>query len=286
MSGRAHEGRMHEGRGPTSGGSGVALPVPPLQPDEPPFAVLVDYDGTIAPRDVGDVIVAEHVPGAWQAEAAGYEAGLLGSRHLMEDEVARMPPDAAAMLATAAAQPLDPTFPLLVERARASGVPIEVISDGFGFFIGPALERLGVEDVPVVTSLVEFGPDGRPRISWPNGDPACFVCGTCKRDRVLAHRAAGRRVVFIGDGASDRYAAAYADVVFAKRSLARICLENGWPYRRWADLGEIAGWLDAAVAAWRTDPGSVPAVEARPFTCGAEVWGPGRLDPPGPAGSR
>ena len=65
------------------------------------------------------------------------------------------------------------------------------------------------------------------------------MCGTCKRDRVLAHRAAGRQVVFIGDGESDRYAAGYSDIVFAKRSLVRICLEAGWPFLRWTEFSEI-----------------------------------------------
>ena len=78
----------------------------------------------------------------------------------------------------------------------------------------------------MVTARTTFsGP--RASISFPNGHPTCRVCGTCKRDRVLAHQAAGRAVVFIGDGESDRYAAGYADVVFAKRSLVRICIEAG-----------------------------------------------------------
>ena len=36
--------------------------------------------------------------------------------------------------------------------------------------------------------------------------------------------------MFIGDGTSDRFAAAHADVAFAKESLARICEAEGWPF--------------------------------------------------------
>jgi 2-hydroxy-3-keto-5-methylthiopentenyl-1-phosphate phosphatase len=252
--------------------------VAPLEPGVAPFALLVDFDGTIALTDVGDAIMAAHVPGDWEAEDAAWEAGLLGSRRLMEREVALMPPDPDRLRATAAAEPLDPSFTELVAVARRAGVPLEIISDGFGFFIEPALARLGVPEVPVVTARFGFTPDGRPRIGWPNGNAACLVCGTCKRDRVLAHRAAGRRVVFVGDGASDRYAAAYADVVFAKRSLLRICLENGWPSLRWTGLDEVARWLQAAVTRWQAD-GTAPPEVRRPFICGAEVWGPGRIDP-------
>jgi uracil-DNA glycosylase len=39
--------------------------------------------------------------------------------------------------------------------------------------------------------------------------------------------------------------------VWAKRSLVRICLEAGWPFRRWTEFREIEAWLAETVAAWR-----------------------------------
>jgi 2-hydroxy-3-keto-5-methylthiopentenyl-1-phosphate phosphatase len=171
-----------------------------------------------------------------------------------------------------------------VRRAQAAGVPIEIVSDGFGFFIEPALAALGVPELPVVTARTTF--EGRrPSIAFPNGHPACFVCGTCKRERVLAYRAAGRRVVFIGDGESDQYAAGYSDIVFAKRSLERICLEAGWPFQRWTEFREIEDWLRTTVRAWRADPSTLPRVpDGSPppngIFCGEQVWGIGLIDPP------
>jgi 2-hydroxy-3-keto-5-methylthiopentenyl-1-phosphate phosphatase len=139
---------------------------------------------------------------------------------------------------------------------------------------------LGVPEVPVVTADTTFDPDtGRARIDFPNGHPACFVCGTCKRDRVFAHQAAGRAVVFIGDGPSDRYAAGYSDIVFAKHALVVLCIEQGWPFRRWTELAEVEAWLAGTIAAWRADPASLRAPARHPFFCGPEVWGPGRRDP-------
>ena len=122
-------------------------------------------------------------------------------------------------------------------------------------------------------------------IAWPNGHRACQVCGTCKRQRVLDHQAAGRAVVFIGDGESDRYAAGYSDVIFAKRALVPICLANGWPHKRWTEFAEIHGWLNERLDAWRRDPqGAFPKPAAHAFFCGPEVWGEGVQDPPGAVG--
>ncbi len=259
--------------------TGVAPPVPPLLPGEPPLAILVDYDGTVALTDVSDTVMAEHVPGIWEAEVAAYDAGRMGSRRLMELEMELIDASPAALLATAAAQPHDPGFVPFVRRAQAAGIPVEIVSDGFGFFIEPALEALGVGELPVVTARTTF--EGRrASIAFPNGHPTCLVCGTCKRNRVLAHQAAGRAVVFIGDGESDRYAAGYSDVVWAKRSLERICLEAGWPFQRWTEFREIEAWLEATLAAWRTDPATLPTPRAHPFFCGPEVWGDGLVDPP------
>ena len=258
---------------------GVAPPVQPLLPGEPPLAILVDYDGTVALTDVSDTVMAEHVPGVWEAEVAAYDAGLAGSRRLMEFEMGLVDVPSAELLATAAAQPHDPGFVPFVRRAQAANLPIEIVSDGFGFFIEPALEALGVADLPVVTARTTFS-GRRASIVFPNGHPTCLICGTCKRNRVLAHQAAGRAVVFIGDGESDRYAAGYSDMVWAKRSLVRICLEAGWPFHRWTEFAEIDAWLAEVLATWRSDPATLPGPAAHSFFCGPEAWGDGLTDPP------
>ena len=256
-----------------------APPVRPLEPGAAPLAILLDYDGTVAQTDVGDTVMAEHVTADWEPIVVAYEEGRIGSRRTMEAELALLRATEAQLMATAVAQPHDPGVAPLVRRARAAGIPVEIVSDGFGFYIPAALAALGLEDLPIVAASTTFEGD-RARIDFPNGQPTCFVCGTCKRQRVLAHQAAGRAVVFVGDGESDRYAAGYADVVFAKRSLVRICLEAGWPFRHWTEFSEIDAWLATALDAWRRDSSSLPPPEVRPLFCGPEVWGEGRANPP------
>ena len=262
----------------------VAPVVPPLADGQPPMSILIDYDGTISLTDVTEQILAEHVPGVWEDQEANYDAGRMGSRRLLAWEVSLIDADPALLRATAAAQPHDPGFVGFARRATAAGIPVEIVSDGYGFFIQPALEALGVGDLPIVTARTTFS-SRRASIEFPNGHPTCPVCGTCKRQRVLAHRATGRRVVYIGDGESDRYAAGYSDVVFAKRSLERICLEAGWPFHRWTAFSEIDAWLAGTLAAWMDDPSSFAALPPdapppRAWFCGPEVWGEGLVDPP------
>jgi len=160
------------------------------------------------------------------------------------------------------------TFPML----RAHSIAIEVVSDGFGFFVGPSLERAGVGDVPVFTARTWFPPK-RVAIAFPDGHPSCSVCGTCKRERILLHQRAGRFVVFIGDGFSDLYAASHADLVFAKDHLALLCLDRGLPFRPWEDFAQIQDALSELIS------NGVPSPRPRPFVCGPEVWPPGTTEP-------
>jgi 2,3-diketo-5-methylthio-1-phosphopentane phosphatase len=275
---------------PAHGGMGTApalvagpAAVPPLHAGQPPLAILVDYDGTIATTDVADAILYEFLGERLAQDNAAYSSGEVGSRSLFISQVESLPGDPAPLLALAQAQPLDPTFGPFVSRALELQIPVEVVSDGLGFYIEPALRRLGVPPVPIISN--ETGFDGtRATMAFPYGHPDCLVCGTCKRGRVLAHQAASRSVVFIGDGDTDRYAAAYADVVFAKGRLVRLCRSQGWPFTPWHDFGELTAWLDAVVAAWRSNPAGLPRHVARPFICGPEVWGSGRTDPPAATG--
>jgi 2,3-diketo-5-methylthio-1-phosphopentane phosphatase len=260
-----------------------------------PVAVLVDYDGTISTQDTVDALLHAFVEDQAEVQRldVAYDEGTVGSRELMAWDLDALGADPERLLEFAAGIALDDGMVEVAAACRARGALVEVVSDGLGFYVAPAMARLGLADVAIITNEARFS-DGRVEALFPNGHPRCFVCGTCKRERVRTHQAAGRVVVFVGDGTSDRFAAAHADVAFAKESLARICDAEGWPYVRWTRLSEVAAWLDTA---WRegrlpVDASEVPAWRAasapapRPFICGPEVWGEGRITPgPGPRGA-
>jgi 2-hydroxy-3-keto-5-methylthiopentenyl-1-phosphate phosphatase len=267
-----------------------------------PVSFLCDYDGTIAQTDISDTILARHAAGAdWKARDDEYQQGLIGSRDLLEWDATLLPDDEPLLFGTAMEQRLDPAFPQFVEVVRRWGAEIEVVSDGFGWYIPATFERIGVTGLPIATARTTFGTGtGHPAIAFPAGHPACFVCGTCKRERVREAHRRGNIVVFVGDGMSDRYGAAHAELIFGKRRLAELCEIEDWPYIPWSSFAEIAAWADDAFASgllpretneldaarralvaarW---PGESVAVhpEERHFVCGPEVWGPGLHDPP------
>lgn len=272
---------------------GVRAGIPePADATGAPVSFLVDYDGTISRVDIGDELLARHYPDEAEIarKDAQYDAGEIGSRELMRWDMDVLPRDAELLRTEAAAMPQDEGFAAFVRAVRERGAVVEVVSDGLGFYVRSNLAALGVADVPVATNDNTVA-NGGAGMSFPYGHPACFVCGTCKRERVRLHQAAGRVVVFIGDGMSDRYAAAHADVTFAIGALTRICAAEGWLFHEWRDFADVRAQVDAMfddgrlprsladMAHWRATHAQPP----RLFICGPEVWGPGLTTPgPGP----
>ena len=266
--------------------------VPEFPPDGAPVSFLVDYDGTISRVDVTDTLLSSLTDDPELAQKdLDYSEGRIGSRELAEWDLTVLPHNPDVLRLTAELLPLDRTFPEFVAAVRRRRAAVEIVSDGLGFYVAPGLARLGVADLPVATNAAELHPIS-PRMRFPYGHPRCFVCGTCKRERVRGHQRARRAVVFVGDGTSDRFAAAHADVVFAKDDLARLCEAEGWPYRAWESFADVTAWVDSAFNegtlptcaadydAWRARFAPAP----RPFICGPEVWGPDRRTPGGGPG--
>lgn len=264
---------------------------PELSPDGAPVSFLIDYDGTISRLDVGDALLerlfSDHALTASRDEE--YERGVVGSRELMRWDMDVLPQDPELLRSVVGTIGQDEAFAPFVADVQAHGAAVEIVSDGLGFYIQSNLDRLGLGDLPIATNENALRGGGA-GMSFPYGHPACFVCGTCKRERVRAHQALGNIVVFVGDGASDRYAAYHSDLVFAKEQLGRLCRENAWPYAPWNDFEDVRASVAAAFADGRLPSSRAEAATRRrtpgdprtaPFICGPEEWGPDRTSPPG-----
>jgi 2-hydroxy-3-keto-5-methylthiopentenyl-1-phosphate phosphatase len=258
---------------------------PAFDPGGAPISVLLDFDGTISIADVGDALLAKLVEDQALVRHMDelYIEGSKGSRELIAWDMEVLPRDARLLLQEVDALALDQSLGLLVATVREAGGAVEVVSDGVGFHVEWMLAKVGLGDLPIATNASVLG-EGAGGVTFPYGHPDCLVCGTCKRERIRQHQFAGRAVVFVGDGPSDRYAAHHADVIFAKASLAVWCEVENIPYEPWVRLSDVAEWIELALLDGRLPADSESfetwAARFRPdaeeFICGPEVWGEGR----------
>ena len=188
--------------------------------------VYCDFDGTVAPHDVGNLlfrtfageravsIVRRYLDGAINArECLTQECSALGSFNRKELE------------AFIDGFTLDPAFPPFVEFCEAQGIPVVILSDGLDFYVRRLLGRAGLERIPFFANKALFaaGRNGEETLSpeFPYRDEHCEQCGNCKRNHLATLSADEDVVMYAGDGISDRCPVRYADIVFARRDLIK-----------------------------------------------------------------
>ncbi|HVY62661.1 MAG TPA: MtnX-like HAD-IB family phosphatase [Planctomycetota bacterium] len=206
--------------------------------------IFVDFDGTITEHDLLDRIAQTFGDPEVYAEV---DAGLDENRFTLHEVLRREFEPVRAPLAEVVDWVLEhasirPGFAELVALARERGWRLVVLSSGFEELIAPVLEREGL-DVELVSNAVDPDPGGW-RVRFRDEEP-CLVCGEpCKRGAVR-ELADGDRVVYVGDGISDRCGAEASDLVFARRSLARYLDEQGIAFRPFDDFHEVAAGIEA-----------------------------------------
>ncbi|MGH9430963.1 MAG: MtnX-like HAD-IB family phosphatase [Terriglobia bacterium] len=194
--------------------------------------IFCDFDGTITEVDATDQILTQLAHPSWRDVEQEWTRGLIGSRECLERQMALVEATPAEINALIDAIPVDPYFARFDRLARRSGIPLYVVSDGLDNVIRRALRKAGVRRAlrngsSFFSSALRFE-GGRLRISFPHGSPDCtHGCATCK-PALMERQARGRyRVIYIGDGLSDRFAVERADVIFAKRQLLAYCRHRG-----------------------------------------------------------
>jgi|SRR5579863_1843474 len=214
--------------------------------------IFSDFDGTITQLDVTDVILERFADPAWHEVEEHWVRGRIGSRECLRRQMALVRASERDLDVLIDSIPLVPGFAEFQSWTRQYGIPFYVVSDGFDYVIRRVLRNCGVDgellngshlfssamQVQGSALIVDFP-------HWPGGCE--HGCATCKPEVIRRVRGSHSPVIFIGDGLSDRFSVAEADVVFAKDKLLDYCRQNHHACRPFADFGEIRRDLDLLV---------------------------------------
>jgi 2,3-diketo-5-methylthio-1-phosphopentane phosphatase len=226
------------------------------------WTILCDFDGTIALDDVTDTLLARFARPGWERLETDWRAGRIASRECMAGQVALLDMSPDEFDVHLRERAIDPAFGEFVAQAREHGMFFEVVSDGLDYSIHSILGREGLAGLPVTSNRLELAGDKAWRLAFPHESALCRVgSGTCKCARANEARRARRRVLLVGDGASDFCVAETADFVFAKGRLIAHCVANAIPHAAitgFADaLALLPGLLEGTLG---ERPDSVPAL--------------------------
>ncbi len=206
--------------------------------------IFCDFDGTATEQDVGQEFFLRF--GRRKECLAAVEAWLSGrisSAEMYLREFAGVRAEAAEVERFARSMRLRRGFVEFVNDCRSRGDQLFVVSDGFAFYIRLILQMAGLSEMEVLANDWRFEPGGRLRPLFPFLQQSCGRCANCKGHHVRARRC-GRLQIYIGDGYSDRCGAAEADIIFARRDLARFCEEQEWTYYAYEDFEDVRKILE------------------------------------------
>ena len=191
-------------------------------------AVFVDFDGTIARRDVQLAILDRFCPHDWRRIFLDCLAKGQKSRCYLPAWYRgwKVPPEEIIAFIDQEME-LDPHFPSFVDYCQRHGYHLEILSDGLDIYIAYVLGKEGLA-VPYKVNQVDFSKQGA-AIKFANAS-SCSLCAHCKTASLQEARKDGFTVIYIGDGVSDECPARHADLVFAKDSLLTYCEEHYIPH--------------------------------------------------------
>lgn len=200
--------------------------------------VLVDFDGTITQKDVGALLFntfskneSKKIVRLWLKEK-------ISSKECLERECELINITKLQFKKFALRQNIDEQFPAFVDLCKRERLKLVILSDGLDFYIKLILRKFGLEDILFYSNMLRFE-NGKLRPDFPYFDRGCGNCGNCKKYHLKNLKAAKQKVVYIGDGLSDKCAVQEADFIFAKNDLRKFCVKEHikhFPFRSFKDV--------------------------------------------------
>jgi 2,3-diketo-5-methylthio-1-phosphopentane phosphatase len=206
------------------------------------LSLICDFDGTITRTDVGHQVYTRFGDERWEAINKRWRRGEISSRDCLIGEYSFVHASEHQVREHIMKMKIDPAFTELVSICRENDIPIAVASDGFDFYIHALLEKYGLVDIEVFCNQMKFN-GKKVELSFPYYEQGCGICGNCKALHVRKFKNEGRKVIYVGDGLSDRFAARASHIVFAKGELKDYLVDNQIDFMGFDDLSDVYHWM-------------------------------------------
>lgn len=236
--------------------------------------IFLDFDGTITKKDVVGTFFMNFAGPKWLDIEKDWVEGKISSKTCMLlqlDTIKNLTEEKFYNFLNSVE--LQDGFVEFCYTARKLNKQIIIISDGFDFFISRILKNHGLLkdntaenlspkensfktnsketeqncDIKIYANKLEVLKENnflKFNLSFPNEDKNCTASlGSCKCAKAKTHITKDEFFIFAGDGLSDRCIARKANLLFAKNSLKKHCLENNIKFVEFEDFFQISDYL-------------------------------------------
>ena len=215
-------------------------------PDSPPTALLVtDFDGTMTERDFYQLALDRFTPSETRYIWDRYKQKELTTFETLQGIFSSIKAPPAELVAALDELRFDPGAAAAIQRLRAAGWEIVVVSAGCDWYIQRVLAKAGVQAV-VHANPGEYAESGGLEMQVPSASP--YLSAKTGIDKAAIVREALENyadVAFAGNSAPDLEAARLVNDNrrFARSQLADLLDDEHRPYRRFQRWSEIAEML-------------------------------------------
>lgn len=204
--------------------------------------VQCDFDGTITEEDASFYLLDEYATGDWKALLEEYKSGRITVGDFNTGAFAMIREDEQTLLRSVEDNVrVRPGFRKLIDYCTFRGFRFVIVSNGLEFYIKAILRALGIPDVQVCAATNAFLADGV-KVQYVGPDGTVLQDGF-KEAYIKLFLSEGYRVVYVGNGVSDTYAARHAHKVFATGDLLEYYQRHGLVCEPFSDLNEVVAGL-------------------------------------------
>lgn len=138
-------------------------------------------------------------------------------------------------------------FKIFYNNLKKHHIPFVIVSGGFINGIEPFMAKHGFKDIPIYGNRLIFD-GGDIEVEFYDEKYLNHLIHRedyidCKVEILNKYRKKYKKIIFLGDGFTDKYVAKEADILFAKDYLEEYCAEKDIDYIGWEDFYDINEYL-------------------------------------------